>query len=331
MDYKKEPDNTKKHHAKGAAERATDSLLKQYAKENKMFLTEAERALWNLLKAKSIAGAFKQQHIIGDYIADFANLRYKIVVEVDGKYHFKGELPIDDATRMADLNRMGYTVVRFTNDEILHHPGLVVNQIKDIIKHVEISYPKPSNPKENTSTSASSRQEQPHVLPGVGQGVSCNRTSPASCGAKGGAVAAKLPLPPDVRSNAWAVDAACSGNPGPMEYQGIDLQTGERVFHFGPMHGTNNIGEFLAIVHALALMEQRGIKDKAIYSDSYNAQLWVRKKQCKTKMERNANTEQLFQLIARAEKWLKTHPVTVPILDWNTKKWGECPADFGRK
>ena len=73
-----------------------------------------------------------------------------------------------------------------------------------------------------------------------------------------------LPLHPDVLANAWAVDAACSGNPGPMEYQCIDLATGAQVFHFGPIHGTNNIGEFLAIVHALALMEKQGIKDKVI-------------------------------------------------------------------
>ena len=80
-----------------------------------------------------------------------------------------------------------------------------------------------------------------------------------------------LPLPNEVHANAWAVDAACSGNPGPMEYQCVDLATGARVFHFGPMHGTNNIGEFLAIVHALALMDKQGIRDKVIYSDSHNA------------------------------------------------------------
>ena len=91
-----------------------------------------------------------------------------------------------------------------------------------------------------------------------------------------------LPLPLEVKANAWAVDAGCSGNPGPMEYQAIDLATGEKVFHYGPLHGTNNIGEFLAIVHALALMEQRGITDKVIYSDSVNAMLWVSKKQCQT-------------------------------------------------
>lgn len=116
-----------------------------------------------------------------------------------------------------------------------------------------------------------------------------------------------LPIPNEVKANAWAVDAACSGNPGPMEYQAIDLTTGARVFHFGPTHGTNNIGEFLAIVHALALMEQKGIKDKVIYSDSYNAILWVNKKKCKTKMERNAQTAQLYNIIERAENWLKKH------------------------
>ncbi len=139
-----------------------------------------------------------------------------------------------------------------------------------------------------------------------------------------------LPLPMGVRANAWAVDAACSGNPGPMEYRGIDLATGEQVFHFGPVHGTNNIGEFLAIVHALALMEQRGLQ-KAIYSDSYNAILWVNKRKCKTKLVRNAKTEQLFQVIARAERWLATHRFTTPIMKWETKQWGEVPADFGRK
>ena len=139
-----------------------------------------------------------------------------------------------------------------------------------------------------------------------------------------------LPLPMEVTANAIAVDAACSGNPGKMEYQGIDLATGAQVFHFGPVYGTNNIGEFLAIVHALALMEKTGVK-KTIYSDSYNAILWVKKKQCKTKLERTPRTEQLFGIIARAERWLNTHAITTPIIKWETKKWGEVPADFGRK
>ena len=139
-----------------------------------------------------------------------------------------------------------------------------------------------------------------------------------------------LPLPLEVSADAWAVDAACSGNPGKMEYRAVDLATGAQVFHFGPIHGTNNIGEFLAIVHALALMEQKGIS-KTIYSDSYNAILWVSKKKCKTKLERNSQTEKLFEIIARAEKWLRCHAVRTPLMKWETSRWGEIPADFGRK
>ena len=139
-----------------------------------------------------------------------------------------------------------------------------------------------------------------------------------------------LPLHPDVLADAWAVDAACSGNPGPMEYQGIDLQTGAQVFHYGPLHGTNNIGEFLAIVHALALMEQKGIR-KTLYTDSNTALTWVRRRQCKTKLERTPSTAKLYELIQRAEAWLRTHTVSSPVVHWDTKKWGEIPADFGRK
>ena len=97
------------------------------------------------------------------------------------------------------------------------------------------------------------------------------------------------------------------------------------------MHGTNNIGEFLAIVHALALMEKQHITDKVIYSDSYNAILWVNKRQCKTKLERTEDTQPLYDIIARAEQWLRTHRIDIPIVHWQTKLWGEIPADFGRK
>ena len=139
---------------------------------------------------------------------------------------------------------------------------------------------------------------------------------------------AAAPRPYD--EDAIAVDAACSGNPGPMEYRGVDLRSGCELFHLGPMHGTNNIGEFLAIVHALALLKKQGVK-RTVYSDSRNALLWVRQKQCKTKLERNAQTEGLFQLIDRAVIWLRNNKIEVPLLKWQTKEWGEVPADFGRK
>ena len=130
--------------------------------------------------------------------------------------------------------------------------------------------------------------------------------------------------------NALAVDAACSGNPGMMEYRGVYIATGEEVFHFGPMFGTNNIGEFLAIVHGLALLKQKNL-DLPIYSDSYNALLWVKGKKCKTKLPRDEKSEQLFGYIDRAEKWLKENGYSTKLIKWETDKWGEIPADFGRK
>lgn len=134
----------------------------------------------------------------------------------------------------------------------------------------------------------------------------------------------------EVQTEALAVDAACSGNPGPMEYRGVYLRTRQEIFHFGPMQGTNNIGEFLAIVHALALLDQKHLS-MPVYSDSRTAINWVRQKKCKTKLERTPQTEPLFALIERAERWLHTHTYATPILKWETERWGEVPADFGRK
>lgn len=149
-------------------------------------------------------------------------------------------------------------------------------------------------------------------------------------GAKAKESNAPKELPPEVIRGALAVDAACSGNPGQMEYRGVYIGNGEEIFHFGPMFGTNNIGEFLAIVHGLALLKQRGI-DIPVYSDSRNALLWVKQKKCKTKLPRDSRSEELFRYIDRAEKWLKENSYTTTLLKWETDKWGEIPADFGRK
>ena len=86
----------------------------------------------------------------------------------------------------------------------------------------------------------------------------------------------------------------------------------------------------LAIVHGLALLKNKGF-DMPIYSDSANAISWVRQKKCKTKLPRTPETEELFLLIERAEKWLQGNTYTTRILKWETKEWGEIPADFGRK
>jgi ribonuclease HI len=137
-------------------------------------------------------------------------------------------------------------------------------------------------------------------------------------------------IPATVHRNAIAVDAACSGNPGMMEYRGVYLATGEEIFHFGPIMGTNNIGEFLAIVHGLALLEKQN-SPIPIYSDSRNALLWIKQKKCKTKLEQSSATSEVFDMIERAEKWLHTHTYKNPLIKWETAEWGEIPADFGRK
>lgn len=128
-----------------------------------------------------------------------------------------------------------------------------------------------------------------------------------------------------------SVDAASSGNPGKMEYRGVDTQTHRQLFHQGPFQqGTNNIGEFLALVHGLAFL-QKHKSDRILYTDSRIAMGWVKKKKCNTKLKRNAKNKALFELVERAETWLKTNKYATKIVKWETKAWGEIPADFGRK
>ncbi|MGO3706338.1 MAG: ribonuclease H1 domain-containing protein [Mesonia hippocampi] len=135
----------------------------------------------------------------------------------------------------------------------------------------------------------------------------------------------------EVNFNSIAVDAASSGNPGKMEYQGVDTASKKVLFKIGPFEqGTNNIGEFLALVHGLAFLKQHK-SNRIIYTDSKIAQGWVSKKKCNTKLAPNAKNKELFELIARAEHWLKTNTYTTNIVKWQTKRWGEIPADFGRK
>lgn len=128
-----------------------------------------------------------------------------------------------------------------------------------------------------------------------------------------------------------AVDAACAGNPGLMEYRGVSSVTGEEVFHsMVYQHGTNNIGEFLAIVHGLAWQQKHKL-NIPIYSDSVNAIKWVKSGKANTKLVENSQNQILFEHLSRAEDWLQNNKVDVQLLKWDTKNWGEIPADFGRK
>lgn len=140
---------------------------------------------------------------------------------------------------------------------------------------------------------------------------------------------------PDIQGSkpildAIAVDAACSGNPGVMEYQGVYVASRTQLFHFKVPVGTNNIGEFLAIVHGLAYLKKNNLQ-QPLYTDSKTALGWIRAKQCRTKLPLTPDTAKLYDVIRRAEAWLHNNTYTTQILKWDTDHWGEIPADFGRK
>lgn len=132
--------------------------------------------------------------------------------------------------------------------------------------------------------------------------------------------------------HALAVDAACSGNPGKMEYRGVQVNNGKLIFSMGPyLDATNNIGEFLGIVHALSFLNAHGFPDTPVYTDSVTGMAWVRRKKANTKITPTPGNAPVIDMIKRAEAWLNTHTYRNPILKWNTEEWGEIPADFGRK
>ncbi|MCM4150470.1 ribonuclease H [Arenibacter sp. N53] len=131
--------------------------------------------------------------------------------------------------------------------------------------------------------------------------------------------------------NSISVDAASSGNPGIMEYRGVDTKTKKELFKQGPFkQGTNNIGEFLALVHGLAFLKQQN-SDRILYTDSKTAMSWVRKKSCNSKLPETAENKVVFDLVRRAITWLEKNTYNTTIVKWETKAWGEIPADFGRK
>lgn len=137
---------------------------------------------------------------------------------------------------------------------------------------------------------------------------------------------------PGIRLDAIAVDGACAKNPGPMEYRCVRVADGEEIFHFGPVdEGTNNIAEYLALIHAAALLAKRGDSTTPIYSDSKIAINWVRQRHSRTNLTPTPQNAPLLAILARADTWIAKNTIQNPILKWNTEAWGEIPADFGRK
>jgi ribonuclease HI len=128
-----------------------------------------------------------------------------------------------------------------------------------------------------------------------------------------------------------SVDVGTHGNPGPVEYRGVDTRTGEVLFSNDSIgKGTNNLGEFLAIVHGLAYLKQLG-SSKTVYSDSLNALKWVREKKVSTTLVKDDSTRRIWELIERAEEWLRNNTYDNKVLKWHTKSWGEIKADYDRK
>lgn len=125
-----------------------------------------------------------------------------------------------------------------------------------------------------------------------------------------------------------AVDGWCSGNPGKGGYRGIDLETGIELFNWSTNYTTNNLVEFLAIIHACMYLEKHKI-NLPIYSDSMTGISWVRNKKCKTTLNISLN-EELNLRIKKSISYLQKYP-SKQIIKWNTKVNGEIPADFGRK
>ncbi len=137
---------------------------------------------------------------------------------------------------------------------------------------------------------------------------------------------------PEIDLTAIAVDAACAGNPGPMEYRGVRVATGEQLFRVGPLQdATNNIGEYLAIIHAAAMLKKLGDTKTKIYTDSRTALAWIRAGHARSKIVATPANAYARQLLSRADTWLAHNSIANPIEKWNTELWGEIPADFGRK
>jgi len=155
---------------------------------------------------------------------------------------------------------------------------------------------------------------------GKGKTVKSNKIQPTLSGIK-----------EEVDYNSISVDVGTKGNPGPIEYRGVDTKTGEILFEMGPVEkGTNNLGEFIAIVHALAYLKKNESM-KTVYSDSRTALSWISKKRVSSTLIRDRSTEKVWELTDRAINWLNNNRYENKILKWNTEKWGEIKADYGRK
>ena len=106
-------------------------LLKAWAKQNRKEPTEAEKLLWQHIRVRESGLHFRRQHIIGDYIVDFVCLDRHVIVEVDGEYHQEEQQTIKDDVRNKKLEELGFTILHFTNEEVIANPQNIANIIVD--------------------------------------------------------------------------------------------------------------------------------------------------------------------------------------------------------
>ena len=107
------------------------AILKENARKNRLVLTDAEMVLWEYLRRNALGVRFRRQFIIGDFIADFACIEKRLVVEVDGLYHLTDEQMEEDRKRTYHISQFGFRVIRFTNEEIMTDINKVVAKIKE--------------------------------------------------------------------------------------------------------------------------------------------------------------------------------------------------------
>ncbi|MFF2093508.1 ribonuclease H [Paenibacillus sp. NPDC058174] len=173
-----------------------------------------------------------------------------------------------------------------------------------------------------------------------GKGSSASKPGSSSASAAKGKPYAKVaskstaPVPQaalEIDYDSISVDVGTRGNPGPVEYKGVDTQTGDILFYVGPIpNGTNNLGEFIAVVHALDYLKKQG-SGKTIYSDSRTALAWLRNQKIASSLTRDESTKRIWELADWALEWLRSNSYSNQVVKWNTEEWGEIRADFGRK
>ena len=109
------------------------NYLKELQKKNKLNPTDAERVLWEYFRREQLGYKFRRQQVIDNYIADFACLESKLIIELDGDYHLTAEQILKDRERTERLSLLGYKVIRFKNEEVIDNPETVIKQIKNIL------------------------------------------------------------------------------------------------------------------------------------------------------------------------------------------------------